>query len=208
MNKKYNLTCAQDWVESFETIFDTIKIDNMLEFGLGVGTEFLCDNCKTVTSVELSLGDYNKQWTDKTKDLLKNYKNWKLHYIELPEQIKKSNKDAIEQKYPIKDISYLPVLKNIIDPFLNDIFYDMIFVDAGIHNRGDIVNFCFNKAKIIAAHDTCRKGNVIENIYGYNIVKCPDNYHEIHISRGLGTTFWIQKNCYFLIEKLQTKAIL
>lgn len=194
INTKYNFTCAQDWVEHFEKVFKTIKVNNILEFGLGLGTQFLCDNSKYVNSVELSIGDYNKTWTEKTKKILENYNNWKLNYIELPEEIIKSNQKAIEKKYPLEDTSYLAVLKEIIMPFIDNLNYDIIFVDPGIHNRGDIVNFCFNKCKILAAHDTSKNGNVIENIYGYNIVKCPDNYYEIHIQNGLGTTFWINKN--------------
>jgi hypothetical protein len=85
------------------------------------------------------------------------------------------------------------VLKSLIDPFLKRKKYDIIFVDPGIHNRGDIVNLCFGKANIIAAHDTDRTGRVIKNIYGYNIVEVPKNYTEIHFdSPYMGTTFWIK----------------
>jgi hypothetical protein len=190
--KDYKLTCAQDWVQYFDRLFQTVEIDNFLEFGLGVGTEFLCDHAKNVTSVELSTGDYNLEWTNQTKEQLKDYTNWTLHYVQIPDEIQKSNQDAINNQYPLEDLSYLPVLENIVVPFMEEREYDVIFVDPGIHNRGDIVNFAFGHAPIIAAHDSDRTGRVIPFVYGYNIVKVPENYTEIHREDTYcGTTFWV-----------------
>jgi len=190
--KDYKLTCAQDWVRYFDRLFQTVEIDNFLEFGLGVGTEFLCDHAKNVTSVELSTGDYNLEWTNQTKEQLKDYTNWTLHYVQIPDEIQKSNQDAINNQYPLEDLSYLPVLENIVVPFMEEREYDVIFVDPGIHNRGDIVNFAFGHAPIIAAHDSDRTGRVIPFVYGYNIVKVPENYTEIHREDTYcGTTFWV-----------------
>jgi len=192
IEKKYNFTVAQDWVPYFKSLFDIIEVNSFLEFGLGVGTEFICDNAKQVTSVELSLGDYNLEWTNKTREVLKKYINWDLHYIQVPDEIVKSNQDAIDNQYPLEDISYLPILHDLINPFIEGQFYDIIFVDPGIHNRGDIVNFVFGHAPIVACHDSDRTGRVIKNIYGYNIVNPPKNYVEIHKDESYcGTTFWV-----------------
>lgn len=207
MIKDYNFTPAQDWVKYFDKIFKTIEIEKILEFGLGLGTEFLCDNAKEVTSVELSIGDFSKEWADKTQKQLKEYTNWKLHYINIPKEIHKANSDAIKSQYPLEDTSYLPVLKKLINPFLFKKKYDIIFIDAGIHNRGDIVNLCFGKAKIVAAHDSDRTGRVIKNIYGYNIVEVPESYTEIHRNESyMGTTFWVDntiENSEIIIEVLK-----
>ena len=207
MTKQYNFTPAQDWAEYFDNIFKITEIEKILEFGLGLGTEFLCDNAKDVVSVELSTGDFNKEWADKTQEKLKEYTNWKLHYIDIPEEIHKSNTDAIQNQYPLEDTSYLPVLEKLINPFLNEKEYDIIFVDPGIHNRGDIVNLCFGKAKIIAAHDSDRTGRITPNIYGYNIVEVPENYTEIHLNESyMGTTFWVDhtlENSEFIINSLR-----
>lgn len=203
MTKQYDFTPAQDWSSYFQKLFDTTEIKSILEFGLGLGTEFLCDNAKKVTSVELSVSDLNKDWTEKTKEKLKDYTNWSLHYIEVPPEIVQANQNAIDNQYPLEDTSYLPVLKELIDPFLKRKKYDLIFVDPGIHNRGDIVNLCFGKANIIAAHDTDRSGRVIKNIYGYNIVDVPESYTEIHFDNPyMGTTFWI-KNDFTDSEKVK-----
>lgn len=190
--KDYKLTCAQDWVQYFDRLFQTVEIDNFLEFGLGVGTEFICDHAKNVTSVELSTGDYNLQWTNQTKEQLKDYKNWTLNYVQIPDEIQKSNQDAIDHQYPLEDLSYLPFLRDVVVPFMEERDYDVIFIDPGIHNRGDIVNFAFGHAPIIAAHDSDRTGRVIPNVYGYNIVNVPENYTEIHRQDSYcGTTFWV-----------------
>jgi hypothetical protein len=60
--KNYNFTFTQDWHNYFLKVFETKKIKNLLEFGLGDGTEFLLDYCEFVKSVELSLGDFNLNW--------------------------------------------------------------------------------------------------------------------------------------------------
>ena len=195
MTNSYQYNGAQDWVPYFNTIFNTVQIDSVLEFGLGAGTKFLCDYVKDVVSVELSLGDYNLEWTEKTKEQLKEYDNWKLNYIQVPDEIIASNQDAIDNRYPLKDTSYLPVLEGLVSEFLTQKEYDIIFIDPGIHNRGDIVNMAFGHAPIVAAHDTDRTGRVLENIYGYNIVTPPENYVEIHKNElYCGTTFWVDSS--------------
>ena len=190
----YELPQAQDWVPYFAKLFEYIELNSVLEFGLGLGTEFWCDNIKKVKSVELSVSDFNLEWTNKTKEKLKNYDNWECKYISLPQEIIDANQNAIDNKYPLDDTEYLSVLENIVTPFMKEYEYDIIFVDPGIHNRGDIVNFAFGYAPIIACHDSDRTGRVIKNIYGYNIVNPPENYVEIHKpERYCGTTFWVDK---------------
>ena len=194
IGKQYELTQAQDWVPYFAKLFEYIEINSVLEFGLGLGTEFWCDYVSKVKSVELSVSDFNLEWTNKTKEKLKEYDNWECKYISLPQEIIESNQNAIDKKYPLDDIEYLPVLKDIVTPFMKEREYVIIFVDPGIHNRGDIVNFAFGHAPIIACHDSDRTGRVIKNIYGYNIVNPPQNYTEIHKpERYCGTTFWVDK---------------
>ena len=200
--KKYELGPPQDWNYYFREIFSHEKINNFLEFGLGVGTEFLLENCEKVTSVELSLGSYNLEWYEKTKEKLKDYDNWESHYVNVPEEISNADQRAQKLRFPLEDTKYLKVLKKITDPFISNSAYDFIFVDAGIHLRGDLVNLSFDKADIIAAHDTSRDHNrVLKNIYGYNIVNAPDNYTEIHYEcTYMGTTLWIKNDLPDLIE--------
>jgi hypothetical protein len=200
---KYNFNETQDWVKYYSKLSNYLKDKNFLEFGLGVGTEFFLDHCKEVTSVEFSLGDYNKQWFDKSMKDYENYKKWFPNYVLMPEEIIIANDLAQSQRFPLKDSSYLKSLHELMNPFLNN--RDVIFVDAGIHLRGDMVNYCFNKAEVISAHDTSRDENrILKNIYGYNIVKVPENYLEIHFEDTyMGTTFWINKNLVDVISLLK-----
>ena len=203
--KKYELGPPQDWHHYFNEIFSHKKIENFLEFGLGVGTEFLLEKCGSVTSVELSLGTYNFDWYQKTKEKLKEYKNWECYYVEVPDNIKDADRRAQELKFPLKDTEYLSTLKQIAEPYINMKKYDFIFVDAGIHLRGDLVNMCFGKADIIAAHDTSRVPyRVIPDVYGYNIVKIPSDYIELYYEcTYMGTTVWIKNELQDLIEKIK-----
>jgi hypothetical protein len=208
--KNYNLTATQDWHYYFSEIFRNMKIGSILEFGLGVGTRYLLDHCEKLTSVELSKGDFNKSWYDKTCEELKEYSNWKCDYIDLPEDIKDADDMAQKFLFPLDDLSYLKSLKKVTDPYLKNKKYDIIFVDAGIHTRGDLVNLSFGKADIIAAHDTSRMSErVIQNIYGYNIVKVPDNYTEIYYGcTYMGTTLWIENSNLELIEHMENFRVL
>lgn len=195
MAKNYELTQAQDWVPYIYTLLQHVELESVLEFGLGLGTEFWVDHFKKVQSVELSIGDFNKKWTDQTREKLKDYTNWDSEYISLSKKLIDANQYAIDNKYPLKDTSYLSELKKVVEPFMKEYEYDIIFVDPGIHNRGDIVNIAFNYAPIVGCHDSDRTGRVIKNIYGYNIVEPPENYVEIHKpERYCGTTFWVDKN--------------
>ena len=208
--KNYNLTPTQDWHHYFSEIFKMRNINSILEFGLGLGTGYLLDHCEKLTSVELSKGDFNKSWYDKTKDELKEYKNWKCDYIDLPDDIKEADERAQKMLFPLGDLSYLKSLKKITDPYLSRKKYDIIFVDAGIHTRGDLVNLSFDKSKIIAAHDTSRMSErVIQNIYGYNIVNVPDNYTEIYYGcTYMGTTMWIENSDSDLINHMRNFKVL
>lgn len=200
--KDYKFDGAQDWSKYFEAIFKVHKIQHLLEFGLGHGTEFLLDHCDKVTSVEISLGDYNKSWHDKCVEKYKDYKNWDVNYIDAPKEVVTANDEAINKKYPIEYKAHIPKLRTIVNKYSKTA--DMIFIDAGFHNRGDLVNLCFGKAQIIAAHDTSRDpGRIIEHIYGYNIVKVPAEYREFHFEDTyMGTTIWVDKTMTDVIEAL------
>lgn len=205
--KQYNFSGAQDWYGYFQVIFENTKINNMLEFGLGDGTEFLLDNCNYVKSIEISVSDYNKNWYEKCINKYKNYSNWCPVYIEASNEIKRANEIAQAERYPITYKDHILHLEEIIQLNAKDRPYDFIFVDAGIHNRGDIVNLSFNLSPIIAAHDSSRdKNRILENIYGYNIVNVPNNYLEFHFEDTyMGTTIWINKNYEVIINALNCR---
>lgn len=207
--KNYNFTATQDWHFYFSKIFETTKISNMVEFGLGVGTPYLADNSGYLKSIELSLGSYNLQWYQQTVESMKKHKNWDCVYIEVNDQIIQANENAQKLRFPLQDVGYLDELNNLVLPLITDKKYDFIFVDAGIHTRGDLVNISFHKADIIAAHDTSRDPNrILKNVYGYNIVYVPDDYTEIHFEDTyMGTTIWVKKDKEDLISVLKNYKV-
>lgn len=202
--KKYNFTSTQDWIKYFQVIVAESPTTALLELGLGDGTEFFLDNYKHVISLELSLGSYNKGWFDKCLNKYKDYTNWTPIYVDLPSSVHESNRLAVSNRHPINYDKHIIDLKNILTPVFNDNQFDTIFVDAGIHNRGELVNLCFNQANIIVAHDTSRDPNrILKNIYGYNIVEVPNDYTEIHFEDTyMGTTVWVKKDLENLVNKL------
>lgn len=206
---KYNFTPTQDWHYYFSKIFENEKIINMIEFGLGIGTPYLADNCQHLKSVELSLGSYNLGWYEKTQELMKNYKNWESEYIIVNDKISDANDRAQKLRFPLSDTKYLVDLEKIFNLSLGGLKYDFIFIDPGIHTRGDLVNMSFEKADIIAAHDTSRDHNrILQNVYGYNLVKVPLEYEEIHFEDTyMGTTLWIKKHKAQIIEILKNYKV-
>jgi hypothetical protein len=203
--KKYNFDACQDWHSYFSKLFSITKINSLLEFGLGNGTELLLDNCQQVHSVELSVGSLNKDWYGKCVKKYESYNNWFPTYIDVPPAIVASNELAQSHRYPLPNNDHLPVLKSLVLPFLKK-KHDFIFVDAGIHNRGDLVNMSFGYAPIIAAHDTCKDPNrILKDIYGYNIVQVPSDYEVVHFEDTyMGTTFWILKSRKNLIDEMKS----
>lgn len=102
----------------------------------------------------------------------------------------------MSDRYPIMYTGHLQEYETIVSNLLEKNDFDVVFVDVGIHNRGDIVNIFLNKnIKVVFAHDTSRDANrILKNIYGYNIVSNED-YKEIHFEDTyMGTTFWVLKS--------------
>ena len=126
----------------------------------------MVDNVDFLLSVELSVSDLNKDWTDKIFNILSDRSNWSLKYIECPPIIIESNINVQSEHHPVKDTLYEKELKDIVDPFISERTWDLVFVDCGIHHRGNIVNYCMEREiPIIVAHDTNH-----QTIYGYNLV--------------------------------------
>lgn len=183
----------QDWIPYVKKIFQWVKVNDLLEFGLGDGTEFFLENCKTVTSIEISGCKHsNGDWYDKCIEKYKQYKNWEPIYIEGSDKMRKADWRA--RRYPENPYhEHIPYLIEIIEPLR---YRDMIFVDS-THTRGDILNILFelDKADIIAAHDTSRFKERCVRVYGYDRLIIPKNFFEVHFENDTaGTTFWIKEN--------------
>jgi hypothetical protein len=193
MSKYDHFGCAQDWVVYVKKYIEKFKIHSLLELGVGNGTEFLLDNCDHVTSLEIIESGLNDYWFNLCLEKYKTRDNWENICIKTTDTMKKANQLAISERYPLKYTDHIKEYTSLIKGILEKRNYDMVFVDVGIHNRGDLVNILLQeKIKVVFAHDTSRDPNrILKNIYGYNIVSNND-YTEIHFEDTyMGTTFWI-----------------
>lgn len=181
--KEYNFNNYQCWASVFEKIFNIKKINKMLEFGLGNGTEFLADYVGYLQSVELAVNEGHKQWYDTISSKLQSYKNWKSEFILCPESIVNADIEVLKNKnYNATDKSYLPLLKNIVQPYLQE-SWDLVFVDPGIHLRGEMISWCIEKnIPIIVNHDT-----EFQTLYGYDLIDLKHyKYYSFNTTHGTG----------------------
>lgn len=198
-------------VPAFKVLFEVFPNAKMLEFGLGKGSFFFIKNCAHVTSLELvvkdSDGAYSRNaagWYKICKDSFQGYENWDsiLHYCGEPLCEASAYAGSQEPDRHWKPIAALDELSEICTRYVKGKNYDLAFVDAGIHNRGELVNTLFKLGiKIIAAHDT----NYAANIYGWSRIKKPKNYVRVHYKHGCGTTFWVHKSLSKVIKHLKAK---
>jgi hypothetical protein len=181
--KDYNFNHYQCWYPVFERIFNIKKINKMLEFGLGNGTEFLCDNVDFLYSVELAVhGDHNK-WHDTIKSKMNSYTNWQSDLIMCPKSIIDADTIVLKNKnYYLEDKIYSVDLKNIVEPYIKK-EWDLIFVDPGIHLRGEMIGWCIEEnIPIIVNHDT-----EFQSLYGYDLINLKQyKYYSFDTTHGTG----------------------
>ena len=192
MKKDYGFGVAQDWHHYMEIVFREYKVGRLLEFGIGDGTEYLMDHSGEVVSVEISLGEFNKGWYERCRGRYEG-RNWQGVYVEAGEGIRRAHEEAMAVGYPIKEGGHIMELREIMDGLGGG--WDLIFVDPGICNRGDLVNLVMGKAGVIVGHDSTRDGRRVKSgTYGYEVVKVPGNYEEIHFEdTRCGTTVWVER---------------
>lgn len=183
-----------DHVSAFKVLFEIQPVGEFLEFGMGLGTKYFLDHCQHVTSIELLIKDRSSNvlpWYLDCLELYKNYANWTPALQVFPQAVNQANDFAIREMDPeMQSREYL----NVINKFLDQVFqykrFEVVFVDPGMHIRGDLVNALFGRADIIVAHDT----NSISSIYGWYKIRVPDDYEQVTNRNGSGITFWIRKN--------------
>lgn len=196
----FNRSLCIDHQQDHQDIIKQYNINSVIEFGVGEGTNVFLENCTgKITSVELFTTDYPKaellkistdEWIDYSIKQFEKYDNWNAIKYEVQSSILKAEYDVtgkgtngvIRGKSPSNQ-EYIKELENLIST-LNILEYDMAFVDAGIHLRGDIVNLLFNKVNIITAHDFNTR-----DIYGYSRISIPSTYEGFsgnYSSEGLG----------------------
>ncbi len=196
----FNKENTIDHYQDHKDIIKNYNVNSVIEFGVGEGTNVFLENCKgKVTSVELLTTDYPKaellkistdEWIDYSIKQFKKYNNWNAVKYEVQSGILDAEYDVtghgnngVKRGDSPSNQEYIQELENLIST-LNVLEYDMAFVDAGIHLRGDIVNLLFNKVNIITAHDFNTR-----NIYGYSRISIPQTYEGFsgnYSNEGLG----------------------
>jgi hypothetical protein len=169
-----------------------------------------------VISVEFVTHGYGPEWIQKCIELLGAHPNWipiayftgyqgnpswapHPHLGSDAVYRAASYQCATHRNYALIDPSYLLELDTFISNLVNSHQVDIAFVDPGIYLRGDLVQRLFHKVSVIVAHDCRRTLELLENdVYGYSRIYPPDDYEEILIPFGQGTTVWIIRKENFL----------
>jgi hypothetical protein len=204
-------TGATDYVPHFRKIFDQMKVKTMLEFGYGLSTEYFLEKCTKVFSVEFvthgcgpeGVKNYLQLFSDKSNWIPITYftgyhgdTNWAPFKYFGTDKIYKaiSYHCATSQNYALIDPTYLNELHEFISNLAKSNKIDVALVNTTAFIRGDLVQLLFGKAPIIIGHCTyARALGQKDDVYGYSRVKTPDNYEEIYLSEGSGSTIWISK---------------
>jgi hypothetical protein len=156
-----------DWKPAFKALFSIIKINRLIELGMGKGTKLFIDNCDYVKSVELAATQNHKDWY---KKCIQEYsqKNWHHELFETKDDYSRELANKINKVYSEK--------------------YDLVFIDPGIHCRAKLVNLAFGKIPIIVTHDT----NFGYEDYEWGLLESPKDYTKVIYTAGQGTSFWIR----------------
>jgi len=190
-----------DHLPFLRRVFALRPVASCLEFGLGEGTRLLLDSCEHVTSLELASRPGHDEWFQRCLEMYRGDSNWEPILHHCGEQLREADRIGEAGGYPIADHGYLAELAEVVGRVLSRRSYDLAFVDAGIHNRGDLVNLLFDRVPIIAAHDT----NGLERHYGWDLVAPPASYRRVRFTEGLGTTFWIREGERVLLAGLAAR---
>ena len=204
-----NETGYCDHIAHIKKIFETYKVKNLLEFGLGYSTKFFLDNCTKVISVEFVMAGLRPDWMKHCLDLYKGYSNWipvayfsnyssdfawaPYKYFATAKLYEAEKSYAATSQVP-EDDAYLTELKTFIGNLTKFNKVDLALVDPAILQRGALVQLLFEKSPIILAHDCYSwTSSQLPDVYGYRKVTAPENYETIFIPKGKGTLLWIKK---------------
>jgi dTDP-4-dehydrorhamnose 3,5-epimerase len=179
----------------------------VLEYGCGVGTKTLCKLFKKCISVELYHEDFLlPNWFQQLSDELEQSQvsNWcgKLVRVDgsicqIEDDIRKNNLIQTRNlESPSKEF-----LKQVIQSDIEKHRPDVVFVDPGIHLRGEIARIIMENywSPLVVLHDY----NWQDDRYGYHLLKDIPNYSlSVPIPGGLGTAVYSQSVTDCLVKNL------
>jgi len=214
---------AGDFLPHFETIFQEMKVRTLLQFGVGYETKYFLDHATKVISLEFVNPGYGPDWIKRYLNLFRDFSNWipivyfssyqgdvtwaPFRYLGSEHLYKAAAYQCSTHKhYALNDPFYRTELDTFVGNLVKYNNIDVAFIAPPIYLRGDFVEILFGKVPLIIAHGTSvRKEGILDDVYGYSRIKTPDNYEEIYLAGGNGTTIWIFKTAKYqsLIEKLK-----
>jgi len=200
------------YIPHFKKIFNSIKIKTLLEFGENDGTKFLIDSCNKVISVDFITHGYGPGTFQSYLSLFAECPNWiPIAYFSgyqgpfpywapykhlASEHVYKacSYQTVSHKSYAKIDDFYRIELEAFIKNLIKCHKIDLAFIHPILYLRSDLIELLFSKIGIIIAYDTnCRAAAEPDDVYGYYHLKVPEDYEEIFLPGGAGTTVWISK---------------
>lgn len=186
-----------DHTPTWNVLANRHKLSHMtlLEYGCGLGTIPLCGLFRNCVSVELYHDKFlTTEWFNKVSGEIKKHgvHNWQGRVQEVSTQI-------CNVEHEIRDLdickertfegSSVQELKYIVEQDIKKYNPHVVFVDPGIHMRGEIAKIIMDNywANIVVVHDynwpDCR--------YGYQLLQNPKDYiFELPVPGGLGTAVY------------------
>jgi predicted O-methyltransferase YrrM len=161
--EKIDMSSYGSHIPMLEMLFKTFEIKKVVEFGTGMfSTVFFLKKKVDLFSIEMQFPEWIEQVNSKLVEL------------------------GIPKWNSTVEIGALQFLKNakVVEKIQQ---CDLAFVDGHEESRADVVNYMFQKAKIIVAHDYNKT-----NYYNWNRVKLPENYTQVIFGVGKrSTAVWI-----------------
>ncbi len=188
-----------DHVYYFVPIFEHLQVKNLLEFGLGNGSQVFIDYCDHVTSIEMVVDSENNQWFSHCKEKFSSVKNWTPIEYQCNELLLKAHSISWRSHNPTEFLKeYTFYLREVVTSFLRKENYELVFVDSGFAARADIINAVFSEVPIVVTHDTKHD----PKMYGWGRIQVPGEYTEIHLDTPQGLTFWVRDSHQEWVETL------
>lgn len=199
-----------DYLPHFKKIFNTLKIKTLLEFGENNGTKVFLDTCNKVISVDFITHGYGPGTFQNYLSLFAECPNWipiayfsgyqgpypywaPYKYLASEHVYRACSYQTVSHKsYTKIDDFYRLELEAFINNVIKCHKVDLAFIHPILYLRSDLIELLFSKVGIIVAYDTnCRAAGEKDDVYGYYHLNVAEEYEEIFLPGGAGTTVWI-----------------
>lgn len=188
-----------------KTVFEQMKVRTALEFGISGHTSELLKEAGKVITIEFITHGYGpdalKAEMEKCKGIsnwipiayFTGYQgdvNWAAYRYFGTESVYKATCHQAEthQSFSSIDDFYITEISSFLANLKKCYKLDLVEVGGAVILRGDIINALFGKVPVIVGTSSSDS----TNLFGYNIVKTPEDYEEI-VFRSHNITVWVSK---------------